>query len=134
MPTLLSPSQIPEGLVQVVTHYSTFRRSRNGASLPGGTSTVEVLVPAEKAARIVASHSAGSAYSVQVVWPDGYSENFDFFNCPMRFDAFGPGLKTRTSIFPAFTGTDGKQYPESRYELPVSRLGTVGYHRLELSS
>jgi hypothetical protein len=134
MPTLLSPSQIPDGLVQVVTTYSTFRRSRNGATLPGSTETTEVLVSPETAARRVASHSAGSAYSVQVTWPDGYSESFDFFNTPLRFDAFGPGLKTRTSVFPAFKGTDGKDYPEWRTELPVSRLGTVGYYRLELVS
>ena len=88
----------------------------------------------ETAARHVASHSAGSAYSVQVTWPDGYTESFEFFNYPVRFDAFGPGLKTRISVFPAFKGTDGKESPESRYELPVSRLGTVGYYRLELSA
>jgi hypothetical protein len=120
--------------VQVVTHYSTFRRSRNGASLPGGTETTEVLLGATAAARRVASHSAGSAYSVHVTWPDGYTETFDFFNTPMRFDAFGPGLKTRTAVFPAFKGTDGKDYPEIRTERPVSRLGTVCYYRLELTS
>lgn len=124
---------IPAGYVRVTRTTNSYRRSRNGAWLAGGSSTSEHIVAESEAAQWV----CGSSEFVTVTWPDGYVEHFDNAVTPIRFSHFGTPEQCRTEPFtiPAYEGKDlyGKPYFVSEYTgtRAASRLGKIGYYRLE---
>jgi hypothetical protein len=125
----ISTEQIPAGHVAVTRTTNTYHRTRNGAWFGATSHTTAHIVPESEAARWV----CGSSEFVSVKWPDGYTEHFDYAVTPIRFSHFGTPeqCKTEPIEFPAFVGTDGKQYDAWTSTRPLSRLGKVGYYRLE---
>lgn len=114
--------EIPAGHVRVTRRTNRYLRSRNGAwygSVPA-TEDIRILPEAEAAAYV-------NGEFVTVEWPDGYYEFFDCAVTPMRFSHVGTREQCKTETVSL---TAGLQEPLT-YERPLSRLGRVGYYRLE---
>lgn len=117
-----TPQTLEPGTVRITRNSNTYLRSRNGAWYGARANPPAVhVVPEEKAIDWV----CGSSEFVRVEWPDGYSEHFDLAVTPIRFSHVGTREQCKTRLEPSCL----EGYPP--VEFPCSRLGKVGYYRLE---